>query len=114
MLKTRMRNGCISFKDDEMVKWDKQWIPPCGLLPLISEQWANVEEADVEIYHVKETGAARVIIKELSNYSGIYAIIEYFYNIVTGIIDSVLSFFTQQYEPDCQNLSNIDWAPEEH
>ena len=114
VLKTKMRNGCISFKDGEMKKWDEQWMPPGELFPLFTAQWANVAEADVEIYHVKETGAARVIIKELSNYSGIYAIIEYFYNIVTGIIDSVLSFFTQQNEPDCQNLSNIDWAPEEH
>ena len=114
MLKTRVRNGCISYKDDEMVTWDEQWIPPGELLPLISEQFENVAEADVEIYHVKETGAARVIIKELSNYSGIYAIIEYFYNMVTGIIDTVRSFFTQQNKPDCQNLSYIDWPPEKH
>ena len=102
-----MRNGCISFEDNEMKKLDKQWIPPGGLLPLISEQWANVAEADVEIYHVKETGADRVIIKELSNYWGIYAIIDYFYNMVTGMIDSVLSFITQQNKPDCQNLSTV-------
>lgn len=96
VMKTIFRNGSISYEDKEMVKYDPQWIPPGDFMTIISAQLGNVAQAEVEFYQMKETGALRIIVREVSNLSVIYAIIEYFYHMLTGLIDIVynLSPFT--------------------
>ena len=61
-MKLRMRNGSISLKEKDAV-WNKKWMPPDGLLAELSEKWVNVAEAELEIYHVEDTGAIRVEIR---------------------------------------------------
>lgn len=86
-METLMRNGVLSFNEGEMAL-NSQWVPPGDFMTLVSEQLENVAEAEVDIYHRKETGILHVIIREVSNLPVIHSIIEYVYNAVTGLIDT--------------------------
>ena len=76
VMKTKVRNGSFSFRDEER-EGSLQWKPPDKLLPDISEKLEHVAEAEVEIYLMEETGAVTVITREVSNLSVIYAMIKY-------------------------------------
>lgn len=104
MFKTRVRNG--KFTEEEIEEWRQQWKLLDELLPRISKDLANVAEANVEVYRVKQGGAARVVIKDLStSYLSLYitTVIEFFYNVITGLMDNVYSCFVQK-----KNLEDID------
>lgn len=104
VFKTRVRNG--KFTEEEIEEWRQQWKLLDELLPRISKDLANVAEANVEVYRVKQGGAARVVIKDLStSYLSLYitTVIEFFYNVITGLMDNVYSCFVQK-----KNLEDID------
>ena len=92
MMKSLVRNGCLSYRDDEMVR-NKQWIPPGGFLPHITEQLQHVAEAEVKIYRMEETGALIVLTREVSNLSVVYDMITYFWHMMTGMFDRVYNLF---------------------
>ncbi|KAJ7376901.1 hypothetical protein OS493_031781 [Desmophyllum pertusum] len=93
VMKLRMRNGRISFKEKDAV-WNEKWRPPDGLLVELSEKWVNVAEAELEIYHVEEKGAIRVEIKDTSKNSLFPAMVVNVYNAVFR------SCFTGEMSPD--------------
>ena len=92
MMKTLVRNGSFSFRDDEMVV-NPQWIPPGGFIPHITEQLQHVAEAEVIIYRMEETGALIVFTREVSNLSVVYDMITYFWHMMTGMFDRVYNLF---------------------
>ena len=92
MMKSLVRNGCLSYRDDEMVG-DPQWIPPGGFIPHITEQLQHVAEAEVIIYRMEETGALIVFTREVSNLSVVYDMITYFWHMMTGMFDRVYNLF---------------------
>ncbi|KAJ7376896.1 hypothetical protein OS493_031775 [Desmophyllum pertusum] len=79
VMKLRMRNGSILFKEKDAV-WNEKWKPPDGLLEELSEKWVNVAEGELEIYHMKEKGAILVEIKDTSKNSPLPAMVVNVFN----------------------------------
>ena len=92
MMKSLVRNGCLSYRDNEMVV-NRQWIPPGGFIPHITEQLQHMAEAEVIIYRMEETGALIVFTREVSNLSVVYDMITYFWHMMTGMFDRVYNLF---------------------
>ena len=92
MMKSLVRNGCLSYRDNEMVV-NRQWIPPGGFIPHITEQLQHMAEAEVIIYRMEETGALIVFTREVSNLSVVYDMITYFWHMMTGMFDRVYDLF---------------------
>ena len=92
MMKSLVRNGCLSYRDNEMVV-NPQWIPPGGFIPHITEQLQHMAEAEVIIYRMEETGALIVFTREVSNLSVVYDMITYFWHMMTGMFDRVYNLF---------------------
>ena len=92
VMKSLVRNGCLSYRDDEMVG-NPQWIPPGGFIPHITEQLQHVAEAEVIIYRMEETGALIVLTREVSDLSVVYDMITYFWHMMTGMFDRVYNLF---------------------
>ena len=67
VMKSLVRNGYLSCRDDEMVM-NPRWIPPDGFLPHITEQLQHVAKAEVIVYRMEETGALTVLTREVSNF----------------------------------------------
>lgn len=88
MVKTRLRYGLLSDRDDDNMVRNKQWTPPDKLLSSISERFKDVAEADLEIYRVEDTGVIHVKITDTTKKSLIYAMIEVVSNVITWIIDN--------------------------
>ena len=92
VMKSLVRNGCLSYRDDEMVR-NPRWIPPGGFLPHITEQLQHVAEAEVIIYRMEETGDLIVLTREVSDLSVVYDMITYFWHMMTGMFDRVYNLF---------------------
>jgi len=84
-VKKRLRYGQLLDKDGDKVVGNERWTAPDNLLSDISDKFKNVAEADMEIYHVEETGVIRVKITNTTSASIIYAIIEIVSNVINWI-----------------------------
>ncbi|XP_020605426.1 uncharacterized protein LOC110044244 isoform X2 [Orbicella faveolata] len=88
LLKTRLRYGQLSDRDDDKMVRNEQWTPPGELLSSISDRFKDVAEADLEIYRMEESGVIRVKITDTTKKPFIYAIIEVVSSVITWIIDN--------------------------
>ena len=88
LVKTRLRYGQLSDRDDDKMDRNEQWALPDELLSSISDRFKDVAEVDLEIYCLEETGVIRVKITDTTKNSLIYAIIDVVSNVIKWVLDN--------------------------
>ena len=66
LLKTRLRHGAISYRDEDLNKTTEGWQPPKEIEDNLMKKWRSTNDAELLIYHENIDGRYRVVVNKES------------------------------------------------